>query len=216
MRGSRQQALPAHGGKRAGAGRKKDRLRNLVDHTIRPVLTAREPAHVTLRLRRGVWNLRTRRCFGTIERALRAAHRQHDDARVVHFSVMGNHVHLIVEAKDRIVLARRVQGLEIRIARALNRVMDRKGRVFGDRYHVRVLHGPREVREAIGYVLRNASKHFGTKGVDEYSSGPWFDGWRSEPSSRRTACVGRSPPVGRATSWVLRAGWRKFGGIALP
>ncbi len=205
-----------HGGRRNGAGRKKDTTRNLVEHTVRPAVSSREPAHVTLRMCKGVWNLRTRRCFRMIEQALRAARRAHDDTRFVHYSVLGNHIHLIIEARDRSALARRVQGLEIRIARALHRVMERGGRVFADRYHVHVLRSPREVRNALAYVMRNAAQHYGERGVDPFSSGKWFDGFRGEPHRRPSACLGRSPPVDPAGSWLLRRGWRAAGLIPLP
>jgi len=40
--------------------------------------------------------------------------------RLVHFSVQGNHIHLIVEAPDAVSLGRAMKGLEVRMARALN------------------------------------------------------------------------------------------------
>ena len=52
-----------------------------------------------------------------------------------------------------------MQGLAIRIARGLNRLWGRKGKVFADRYHDRVLRTPREVRNALAYVLNNARRH---------------------------------------------------------
>ena len=79
--------------------------------------------------------------------------------RVIEFSVMSNHLHLLCEGKDRDVLARGLQGLFTRIARAVNRALGRSGRVFTDRYHDRVLKTPREVRNALAYVLNNARKH---------------------------------------------------------
>jgi putative transposase len=54
---------------------------------------------VTLRARRHVWNLRSRRCHRVISGALRGVSRRLDFA-VVHFSVQGNHVHLIVEVSQ--------------------------------------------------------------------------------------------------------------------
>lgn len=155
-----------------------------------------------------------------LERSLRRAKRDHADARFVHFAVLGDHVHLIVEAIDRRVLARRVQGLEIRMARALNRMMDRKGAVFADRYHVHVLRNPREVRNAIGYVLRNAAKHYGLRGIDPYSSGVWFDGWRNSPRTMLETMAGTTsgvpPPTSAAESWLLRTGWKVHGLLAVP
>jgi REP element-mobilizing transposase RayT len=55
--------------------------------------------------------------------------------RLIEFSVMGNHLHLIVESDD----SRAMQGRNIRIAKALNRMMGPKGRVFADRFHSSLL-----------------------------------------------------------------------------
>jgi hypothetical protein len=65
---------------------------------------------------------------------------------------------LIAEADDRKALSRGIQGLCIRIARAVNRVLQRTGRLFADRYHVRALTSPRAVKFAVRYVLLNARK----------------------------------------------------------
>jgi pimeloyl-ACP methyl ester carboxylesterase len=156
-----QQDIPfrTHGGKRAGAGRPKDMARSLVSHARRPEVAGTTPVHVTLRVRPEVLNLRSGRSFRLIEKAL-VALRAARDARVVHYSVQGNHVHLVMEADDRRALGRRVQGLEIRIARAMNRLMGRKrGTVFADRYHARALRTPLEVKRALEYVLKNRRHH---------------------------------------------------------
>lgn len=39
-------------------------------------------------------------------------------------------MHFIVEAPDAVALARAMKGLEVRMARALNKVMRRRGPVF--------------------------------------------------------------------------------------
>jgi REP element-mobilizing transposase RayT len=49
--------------------------------------------------------------------------------RIVHFSVQTNHLHLLVEADDELALARGIQGLGIRLAKAINRRVGRSGRV---------------------------------------------------------------------------------------
>jgi putative transposase len=59
--------------------------------------------------------------------------RERDGCRVVHFTVQSNHLHVIAEARDAMALARGVQALSIRIARAVNRVLGRRGPVFADR-----------------------------------------------------------------------------------
>jgi len=203
------------GGRRRRAGRK-HRSDETIPHLRRPPLDPRHPVHVTMRLRREVWQLRTRRCFRKIEAALIAL-RDRAGIGIVHYSVQGNHVHLIVEASDRSSLARGLQALAIRIAKGLNRVMDRRGKVFHERYHEHILATPFEVHRAIGYVLRNYAKHAAEWGrpivgvVDEYSSGAVFDGWRTRPTRIETACAQGPPPVAKATTWLLATGWKRHG-----
>ena len=57
--------------------------------------------------------------------------------RVVHYSLQGNHAHFIVEAAGREALGRGMKSLGARLARAVNRVFERSGRVLEDRYHLR-------------------------------------------------------------------------------
>ena len=92
------------------------------------------------------------------------------ETRLCEFSIQGNHIHLVVEAAGARALAQAMQGLGIRIARGLNRMMKRKGRVFADRYHAHVLRTPTEVKRAVHYVRNNFAKHTASRYVDEYSS----------------------------------------------
>ncbi|HEY5675995.1 MAG TPA: transposase [Myxococcales bacterium] len=151
--------------------------------------------HVTLRVREEVWNLRSRRAFRRLRDALAAAWGRFG-VRIVQFSIQGNHVHLIVEADDDEALSRGIQGLAIRIARALNRMMRRKGRVLADHFFSRMLKTPTEVANAIRYVLGNHAHHFGASGIDPFSSA-------GLPAAERGSVL--APAVG----WLLRVGWRR-------
>jgi hypothetical protein len=122
--------------------------------------------------------------------------------RVVHFSLQRNHLHLIVEAKDKETLARGMQGLGSILARRINRLQGQSGALWDERYHARALKTPREVRNALAYVLGNWQKH--GERSDGYSSSPWFDGWRG----RRPA---PNPPAHASGTWLLTAGWRRHG-----
>ncbi len=113
---------------------------------------------VTWRVLPQVWNLRSRRSFRSIAAAFAAACGR-DGFRVVHFSIQGNHLHLIVEAADAVRLSRGLQGLAIRIARGMNRLMGSRGKVFADRFHEHVLRSPTEVATAVAYVLGNSWIH---------------------------------------------------------
>ncbi|MEW6073566.1 MAG: peptide MFS transporter [Planctomycetota bacterium] len=112
--------------------------------------------------------------------------------RLIHYSVLANHLHLIGEAQNRRALSRGMQGLAVRIAKGLNRHWGRRGKVFADRYHDHILRTPREVRSALAYVLRNAARHgVGGAGADPYSSGRWFDGWAGSEGAGGGAGGGR-------------------------
>ena len=95
----------------------------------------------------------------------------------------------------------------VRIAKAINRTLNRRGTVWADRYHSRMLSTPREVRHALVYVLQNWRKHLrGVRGVDPRSSGAWVTGWRSAidiPSER--------PLVATARTWLASVGWKRHG-----
>ena len=207
------------GGARRGAGRKPKGAVALVSHAKRLALDARTPVLVTAKLAPGLPNLRRGAARALVWRALGAA-KSRFDVRVIHFSLQSNHLHAIVEARDERALGRAMKGLCVRIARALNRVLEREGRVFADRYHARHLRTPREVRYALAYTLSNARKHgVRVEGIDPCSSGAAFDGWR-ERGAHALAVLASSafamPPVAAARSWLLRAGWRRHGllGIA--
>ena len=189
------------GGKRAGAGRKPihDRpglIRPGVPHLRRPEMKARHPAHVTLRLLRGIPPLRRHATARALTGAFRAANGRFG-FQLVHYSIQGNHLHLIVEAEDRASLSRGMQGLAIRCARALNRAHRRAGKVFADRFHAHSLRTRRETVRALRYVLENAARHGDFTPRDPYSSQRWL---RRPPDE--------TAPVRPPRTWLLRVGWR--------
>jgi hypothetical protein len=129
---------------------------------------------------------------------------------------MGDHLHLVAEAASTEALAVGMKGLCVRLARGLNRLLGRSGSVFADRYHVRVMESPRELRHVLAYVMNNARRHglfVGRGRADEFSSFEAFDGWHTTPRNP-------SPPDGLRVvapprSWLRRVGWRRHGLIRL-
>jgi hypothetical protein len=120
-------------------------------------------------------------------------------------------VHLVCEADDARTLSRGLQGLCVRIARALNSLWDRMGKVFEDRFHARPLQTPRELRNTLLYLFRNAHHHgiHVTGGIDPFSSASWFDGWKRRSPALAAALA--LCPFPRARSWLMKEGWRKRG-----
>ncbi|MFN8826000.1 MAG: hypothetical protein ACK501_13615, partial [Planctomycetota bacterium] len=143
------------GGARAGAGRKpKIPGRPGVDHRERAPLGKRFPVHVTIKLRSGLPRLRSTREYAALRAAFAAgcARNLAGTFRLCHYAVLNDHLHLLCEAESRAALSRGLQGLLIRIAKALNKLWSRRGRVFADRYHDHILKSPREVRNALRYL----------------------------------------------------------------
>jgi REP element-mobilizing transposase RayT len=151
------------------------------------------PVHVTLRVRDHVWNLRSGRSFRRIRRAFEKA-RGRFGARLIEFSVQGNHLHLIIEADSTESLSRGMQGLCIRLARSLNKMMSRTGKIFADHYHSRLLRSPTELVRAIAYVLGNFAHHFGRRGTDRFSS---------------AALPAENEVLAQPRGWLLQAGRRR-------
>jgi len=141
-------------------------------------------------------------------------------------TVERDHVHLIVEASDERALARGMQGFEIAAAHRLNAAVSkttgrrRRGRVFSDRYHARILRTPTQVRHALNYVLNNWRHHSEHQGmesmfweVDYFSTGPTFVGWREPvpPIPTKYQPLPKCAPV----TWLLSIGWAKSGEISM-
>jgi REP element-mobilizing transposase RayT len=176
--------------------------------------------HLTLRLVHRMQNLRARAAALALRAAFEGG-RARFGFRLVHFSVQADHLHLVAEADDAVALGRGTKGLCVRIARRLNRLFRRRGRVFADRYHARVLRGPGQVRRALVYVLQNARHHPetgapppGTPWADPFSSAWHFDGWVAPPRLPAPALPG-APPVTPARAWLLTRGWRRLPAIDL-
>ncbi len=197
--------FPTRGGKRKGAGRPRTRphpglVGPGVPHLKRPDFAARHPVHVTMRLQPGVGYLRTYQRAKVVEDALRAA-RERFGVRIIHYSIQGNHLHLIVEAEDQPALSRGLQGLATRLARRLNKLSGRRGAVFADRYHAHPLKTPREAKHAVRYVLTNYRHH-----ALEHLPPGWTDPLASSRFTQKRP--GGDAPVVAPSVWLLRVGWR--------
>ncbi len=213
---SRQLALEfrSYGGRRKGAGRKPASARPPIHHVKRPAIRSNHPSHVTLRVRRGVPSLRSRQFVREFQHSLRQAC-ERGGFRVCHYSIQRDHLHMVVEADGKEALARGMKAVAARFARAVNRIFSRKGPVLFGRYHLRVLKTPREVRNALAYVLLNVRKHWRQRHgspppvrLDIASSGAWFDGWKRPPPSSQGPNL---RAVARPHTWILVKGWRQHG-----
>jgi REP element-mobilizing transposase RayT len=168
------------------------------------------PVHVTMRIARRVGALRKPKLFGAL-RAAAAVAAARGKVRIVDISIQDTHIHAICEGESAMALARGVQGFEISAARKINRALGGKGVVFADRYHVRRLTCPSQVRNARVYVLNNFRHHGRTRdSFDPYSSALSFDGWCDlDLAPLRERYKTMLWPVVPPRSWLLRESWRR-------
>lgn len=217
------------GGKRKRAGRKPKGVRAGAPHKKRPTIKPHHALHVVMRVVPAVGNMRRRSLYkamrdATITAALR------ERFRIVHISIQRTHVHMLVEAENRLALARGMQGFQISAARNINTALGvdtyrrRRGPVFADRYHLEVITSPTRTRHVLSYVLNNWRKHEedqrgpATKWlVDPFSTGILFPDWQElEDKDFMWPIRDTYDPlmVRRPRSWLLREGWKRTGSVS--
>jgi REP element-mobilizing transposase RayT len=166
---------------------------------------------VTLKMKPDIKNLRRRDVYRKIEACLRQAATR-DDAPICDFSVQGDHVHMLVDAANNKALTSAVRGVSIRVARAINKFWGRKGRVFSDRYHARLLRSPTEVLISRRYILNNYRKHLPERLKTE----------RTQPQAAWIAVTPKHVDVARqileAKHWIdpYSSAWLRRKGTAWP
>jgi len=151
---------------------------------------------VTVHLLDGMPSLRTQAVLAVFLKVMAIA-KERFRCRVLELTLLGNHVHFMVEAPDEKALGRAMKGLLVRLAKALNKLWGRKGSVFERRFHSVVVTTMRQVHRGLRYVLNNARKHgiripFGQP--DPFSSGPWFKHWKERRPPFRTDESPVAPP----------------------
>jgi REP element-mobilizing transposase RayT len=204
-------------------------------HKRRPELKGRFPVHVVLRVHRDMGSLRKRFMFtalraATIAVAMRElAFEEHGAFRIVHISIQRDHVHLLVEADDKLALSRGMQSFQISAAKHLNRAISvkrqlevrRRGTVFPDRFHQEIITTRKQARHALNYVLNNWRKHQEDRGdlqrtwnVDPFSTGAQFAGWKElEGALVMWPLRETYDPlvVYLPRTWLLTDGWQMYG-----
>lgn len=172
--------------------------------------------HVTMRRVPNLPSFRQQRVGRLL---LRQIHRLNDGSfQIVHFSIQSNHVHLIVEARDRATVTRKMSGLMIAFAKRLNSSVlgNRRGKVWADRYFRRDVTTASEMHAVLRYVFGNAKKHglipVDALTLDPYSTAWTFDGWDHPiPTPGNSEHWPRPAPRTR----LLQRDWIAYGLIAV-
>ena len=113
----------------------------------REKLTYKIPLHVTVRITSNKPSLRDRKMHLAFLRAISRA--KDYGLAVQHFSVIGNHIHFLVEVENNESLARGMMSLLASMTWATRKILRVGGKLFAGRFHTHVLKAPTEVRNAI-------------------------------------------------------------------
>ena len=177
-------------------------------------MDSEQVGHVTTKVRKGYPPLRDRASMKVLVQVFREVSEM-EFFRLVEYTVQFNHFHFVIEADDRESLARGMKSLLGRIAIRLNRLWGLEGNVFPERYHVRLVKHPCDVRKVLLYVLHDGRKHgIEYERVDPCSSGWWFKGW-SEYWGESVPGAPGPRPTAEARSLVLRETWHMTASISI-
>jgi putative transposase len=223
------------GGKRAGAGR--PNLSGTPNHMKRGRVSQKFPIHITQKLTDEMPSLQCKKLYSQIRRCLKRA--RLFGMATLHFNVLSNHIHLIVEAPDNNTLARSMQSLGSSLGKATRKQLNAqaenkkfqsqaslrsKKRVFKGRYHLHILKTPTEVKNAMEYVLLNHSKHSKTlEHMTRFSSAYAFKEWKTLLGHRFRYLIAdeynflesknahdlHEDVIVPPRSWLSREGWKR-------
>jgi REP element-mobilizing transposase RayT len=111
--------------------------------------------HLTVKVLPDVPNLRRPEVLSRLRELLEEARQR--GLRVVSFSVMPNHVHLYGMPESAAALRDAMRYLLGQLARSLNTIFQRRGKVFEDRYWSTCATSVKQAFHALNYVLKNAA-----------------------------------------------------------
>lgn len=208
------------GGKRKGAGRPKQKA-GMQLHSPRPKFPGKYPLHVNMKIINGLPNLRTKKRFQLIKRAILKSRKK--GLNIIHFCIQKNHIHLLLEVSNKQKLGRGMQSFCTSLAKSINNSIKRNGQVFIDRYHLHILKTPLEVKNALRYIFINREKHLKRIDLfDKFSTLICFNEIkrlglsRLDPrekipnqSLRDLLFKGFSELIVPARTWLLREGWHR-------
>ena len=140
-----------------------------IRHTKRFKLKKSSSLHLTIKVRDNKADIQNKRILKALHYAIKRARLK--ELKVIHYTLEYNHVHLLVESADNSVLHRGMQAFGITIAKAINKIKRTKGNVYKNRYHLRIINSPKQLKNVLHYIFCNGIKHKRTKSkIDLFNS----------------------------------------------
>lgn len=162
--------LGQHGGRRPSSGRNRLHSKG-VSHRTREQITSRTPVHINFKVSTYI---QSRPALEILTIAISKAHEH--GLNIIYYALQSNHIHLIAEAQNNEALTRGMRALTISFAKRIQKLKSTHETIQLERYHLHVLKCPKEVENAITYVLENETHHTG------HQSKPGFAGQLHAPN----------------------------------
>ncbi|MFA6238714.1 MAG: transposase [Bacteriovorax sp.] len=151
-----------------GAGRPAIHDRG-IRHIARDEINRPTPLHLTIKIERPKAGLKNKSILKVLHRSIKKARMA--GIRIIHYTLEFDHVHLLVEASDKLSTSKGMQSFGITLSKGINKIKAMKGRVFKTRYHFRKLKTPGEIKNVLNYILGNSIKHkYATSIITPYNS----------------------------------------------
>lgn len=222
-----------HGGRRAGAGRKRNPKRT--PHLARTMHEAEYPVHVIVRVRPEVIQTLRVPSIGKLVKnivwdQLHPSRIYSQVFRIVQYSIQRHEIHLIAEAKElegattkagkpytaTQALRGGISGFVIAFAHRLNKLCGRgqTGKVWATRYERRDLRTPDAMRTALRTLFRMAEDRgevVDETGIDPYSSAVAFSYFENAPWGPDYDEEEEGWPPAASETALARGGWRLAG-----
>ncbi len=134
-----------------------------IRHTNRPHIKKPASLHLTIKVKKKKAEIKNKSVLKILKRAILNARKQ--GLRVIHFSLEYDHVHLLIEADNNLILGKGMQAFGVTLSKAINRLKKLKGGVYKHRYHFRQISSTRELKIVMNYIFTNGLKHGTAKSI---------------------------------------------------
>jgi len=140
-----------------------------IRHTKRPHLKRPSSLHLTVKIKKNKAEIKNKSVLAILKRSILNARKQ--GLRVIHYSLEYDHVHLLIEADNNLILGKGMQAFGVTFSKAINRLKKLAGEVYKHRYHFRRISSCSELKNVMNYIFNNGLRHKTSKSiVNSYNS----------------------------------------------
>jgi len=134
-----------------------------IRHTARPELERPSSLHLTVKIEKEKANLKNKFILKILKKAILNARRF--NLKIIHYSLEFDHVHLLIEAENNIILGKGMQSFGVTFSKAINRHRNVSGQVYKHRYHFRKITSAKQLKNVMNYIFKNGVKHGTSKTI---------------------------------------------------